>query len=201
MTKDTDAYGLEVLHYFERGRGSEIIERDDGSFDKSSGPSVYFDPFRRWPAHQRQAMRFVRGRLLDVGAGAGRISLHLQERGQEVVAIDNSPRALEVCRRRGVRDARLVAVEDVDASLGTFDTIVMMGNNFGLLGGRAKGKRLLRRFQALTSERGRIVAESRDPFVSPDEMRQLIDGTGWHVARQIDGEEGMYAAVIEKTSA
>jgi SAM-dependent methyltransferase len=107
-------------------------------------------------------MRYVRGRTLDVGCGAGRVCLHLQERGQEVVGIDVSPGAIEVCRRRGVRDARLLAVDDVDESLGAFDTIVMLGNNFGVVANARNARRLLRRFADLTGERGRIVAESRD---------------------------------------
>jgi SAM-dependent methyltransferase len=107
-------------------------------------------------------MRFARGRVLDIGAGGGRVGLHLQERGLEVVSIDVSPGAVEVCRRRGVKDARELGIDDVDDSLGAFDTIVMFGNNFGLFSSRAKAKRLLRRFHRLTSDRGRILAETRD---------------------------------------
>jgi SAM-dependent methyltransferase len=141
----------------------EIVERDDGFISASIfGPRVYLAPFRRWPAHHRQGMRYVRGRVLDVGAGGGRVALHLQERGHDVVAVDVSPGAMDVCRRRGIRDARVIPIEDVDESLGSFDTIVMYGNNFGLFASRAKAKRLLRRFARLTSERGRIVAETRD---------------------------------------
>src|SRR3954464_15530008 len=142
---------------------AENGERDDALINANvTGPAMYFAPFRRWPPHHRAAMRLVRGRVLDVGAGAGRVSLHLQERGHEVVAIDNSPGAVEVCRRRGVRDARLFDFADVDDSLGNFDTIVMLGNNFGLFGSPTRAKRLLRRLRALTSDTARILAESRD---------------------------------------
>jgi 2-polyprenyl-3-methyl-5-hydroxy-6-metoxy-1,4-benzoquinol methylase len=84
-----------------------------------TGPKLYLAPFRRWPSHHPRAMRYAKGRVLDVGAGAGRVSLHLQDRGQDVVAIDNSPRAIAVCRRRGVREARVLAFDAVDESLGT----------------------------------------------------------------------------------
>jgi SAM-dependent methyltransferase len=151
------------------GRESfEIVERDDGFIDAAAGASLYLAPFRRWPAVQRQAMRFARGRVLDVGCGGGRVCLHLQERGHDVVGIDISPGAVEVCRRRGVRDVRLCSIDDVDESLGVFDSIVMMGNNFGLLASAAKAKRLLRRFHRLTSGRGRIVAETRDVYRTDD---------------------------------
>lgn len=185
-------------------------------------------------------MRFTRGRVLDVGAGAGRVSLELQDRGHEVVAIDVSPGAVEVCRRRGVRDARVMAFEDVDESVGPIDTVVMFGNNFGLFGGAAKARRMLRRLHRLTTAKGRIVAETRHTFltdnpdhisyweynrrrgrmpgqlrirvrfrlattpwfdyliVSPEELRDLIAGSGWEVTRLIDGDAGIYVAVLDK---
>jgi SAM-dependent methyltransferase len=163
-----DGYGQMLLAALEGRDTIEIVERDDGFIDAAGGPSLYLAPFRRWHALDRQAMRFVRGRVLDVGCGGGRVSLHLQERGQEVVGIDISPGAVEVCRRRGVRDVRLCSIDDVDESLGVFDAIVMLGNNFGLFASAAKAKRLLRRFHRLTSDRGRIVAETRDVYRTDD---------------------------------
>lgn len=169
LTERSDAYGALMIASLEGQPVAEIVERDDGFIDV--GPlatAFYLAPFRRWPPHHRAGMRYARGRGLDVGSGAGRVALHLQERGQEVVAIDNSPGAIEVCRRRGVRDARLVSIDQVNASLGLFDTIIMFGNNFGLLADAAKAKRLLRRFHRLTSARGRVVAESRDVHRTAD---------------------------------
>lgn len=169
MRPEQDAYGGLLRAAYEGQPVPEIVERDDGYIAASIfGPDFYLAPFRRWPAHQRRGMRFVRGRVLDVGCGAGRVCLHVQERGHEVVGIDVSPGAVEVCRLRGVRDARILGIEDVDKSLGVFDAIVMYGNNFGLFASAAKAKRLLRRFHALTSERGRIIAETRDVRATDD---------------------------------
>lgn len=169
MIERGDAFGQMLLDHLEGRRSAEIIERDDGFIAVGTfGPTAYFAPFARWPAHQRRAMRFVRGRVLDVGAGAGRVALHLQGRGLDVVAIDTSPGAVEVCRRRGVRDARVLDFADVDETLGTIDTVVMMGNNFGLFRSAARARRLLRRLHGLTTSRARIVAESRDPYETED---------------------------------
>jgi SAM-dependent methyltransferase len=168
VIKTGDAFG-QLMLAAQEGDPAEIVERDDGFVNASGfGPAAYFAPFRRWPAHQRRAMRFVRGRVLDVGCGAGRVCLHLQEGGFDVVGIDVSPGAIEVSRRRGVRDARLLSLDDVEESLGVFDTIVMLGNNFGLFASATKANRLLRRFHRLTSARGRIVAETRDVYASDD---------------------------------
>ena len=132
------------------------------------GPAYYLAPYPKWPGRQRRALRFARGRILDVGAGGGRIPLHFQQKGNDVVAIDASPGTIEACRRRGVRDARVMRIEDVDASLGVFDTVVMYGNNLGLLASRTKAPRILRRLARITSERARIIAEGTDPYSTDD---------------------------------
>jgi SAM-dependent methyltransferase len=157
-----DAFGRLLLDHFEGRRGHEIVERDDGLIMTGGPPTTYFAPFRKWFGMERRAMRLARGRVLDVGCGAGRVALHLEERGQAVVAIDVSPAAVEVARRRGVRDARVLALADVDDRLGRFDTVILYGNNVGLLGSRRSGIRILRRLHRLTSDRGRILAESFD---------------------------------------
>jgi SAM-dependent methyltransferase len=159
-----DAFGHTVLDHLEGRRAHEVIERSDGYIDVSGGPKAYFEPFRRWAPVERKAMRYVRGRVLDVGVGAGRVALHLQERGHEVVGIDNSPLAVEVARRRGVKDVRLVPFAEIGPELGVFDTVVMMCNNFGLFGSAAGAKRMLGRLSGLTNADARIVAASRDPY-------------------------------------
>ncbi|HEX7310823.1 MAG TPA: class I SAM-dependent methyltransferase [Gaiellaceae bacterium] len=170
-----DAYGAMITAFHEGGEVVEIIERDDGYIAASRfGPKIYFTPLRNWFKNERAAIRFARGRVLDVGAGAGRVALHLEQRGQSVVAIDNSPGAVDVMRRRGVRDARLIAIEDIGPDLGTFDSVVMFGNNLGLLGGRAKGRRLLRRFHELTPDRGRIVASSLRVYDTDDPVHLAV---------------------------
>lgn len=163
-----DAFGHALMDHLEHGRGAEIIERSDGYIDLSAAASDYFRRSEEWSAHTRQAVAGVRGRALDVGCGAGRIALHLQEQGHEVVAIDISPLAIEVCRLRGVRDARLLPIHRVSPGLGRFDTVLMMGNNFGLFANGPRARRLLRRFHRTTARGGRIIAETLDPYRTED---------------------------------
>jgi SAM-dependent methyltransferase len=154
-----DAFGQMLLD----GADTEIIERDDGFLDTAK--FLYFAPVTQWPAVERRALRWVRGRVLDAGLGAGRVALELQRRGRSVVGIDISPGAVEVAGERGVRDVRLLAFEAVDDSIGQFDTIVMLGNNFGLFGSPSKARRLLRRLRPLAD---RIVAGSNNPYATED---------------------------------
>jgi SAM-dependent methyltransferase len=169
VKRGEDAFGEMLLRGLAGEEADEIVERDDGFIAIGSlGPKGYFAPRRAWPSVERRAMRYVRGRVLDVGCGGGRACLEAQAKGLDVVGIDISPGAVEACRRRGVRDVRLLGIDDVDESLGSFDTIVMFGNNFGLFATPAKAKRLLRRFAALTRPDGRIVATSRDTYATDD---------------------------------
>jgi SAM-dependent methyltransferase len=157
-----DVWGA-ILRDVVAGRpAAEIVERDDG-FIVSFDAGYLLAPYEEWDDPvERESMAFVQGRVLDIGCGGGRVALYLQERGHEVVAVDSSPGAVDICRSRGVRDARLLGVEDVDASLGHFDSIVMLGQNFGLLRSPTRAERTLRGWRKLA---GRIIAETFDPYV------------------------------------
>jgi SAM-dependent methyltransferase len=168
-----DAYGRLILDYIEGRDVYEVVERDDGFINASGyGPAAYFAPFRQWPKVERAATRLARARVLDVGCGAGRVALELQSRGHEVVGIDVSPLALEVARRLGAKDVRELPVTRVGPSLGRFDTIVLFGNNFGLMGSRRRAPWLLRRFRSVSKEGARILAESVNPYTTenPDHL-------------------------------
>jgi SAM-dependent methyltransferase len=171
MRKDKDAFGAELLAAFENsGRTTlEIVERDDGFISASPLPVRYFSEYPAWSACEKQVVRMIRGRVLDVGSGAGRFALHLQKLGHDVTAIDNSPGAIKVCKLRGVRQALLRPILEIRRfKQGSFDTIIMMGNNFGLFGGRNKAKHLLKDFHRITSPMGQIIAETADPYHTKD---------------------------------
>lgn len=240
---DPDGYGHEIWDCYSGKDVVEIVERDDGLIDPSSDlPRGYFAGYGDWPEYEKEAMKLVVGRVLDIGCGAGRHCLYLQDRGHEVVGLDISPLAIRVCRERGVRDARCMSITQVGSSLGRFDTILLMCNNFGLLGGMARAKWLLRRFKAITTPQARIIGASADPYkttnpshleyhklnrrrgrmpgqvririryqryasgwfdyllVSPEEMKSIVEGTGWQVDRFITTTGPQYIGVLNRTA-
>jgi SAM-dependent methyltransferase len=173
LREQEDAYGRLVLDHLEHGGQVEIVERDNGFVAASRlGPEAYFAPLRQWAKHERTAIRLARGRVLDIGCGAGRVALHLQNRGHEVVGIDVSPLAVDVARRRGTTDVRVLSVTRVGPRLGRFDTFVMYGSNFGLVAGRRRAPWLLRRFRSIANEGARILAGSTNPYTTdnPDHL-------------------------------
>lgn len=103
-----------------------------------------------------------RGRVLDVGAGAGRHALALQERGHEVVAIDLSPICVALCKERGVLDARTLDVMTLDSEkpLGRFDTILFGMQTIGVAGGIAPLGKLLTRLRNCLTPAGELIVDS-----------------------------------------
>jgi len=155
--QDQDAFGHEMYDYLKNITGWEVVERDDGYIDVSGGPKAYFSEYKHWPLYER-------GRVLDIGSGAGRHLLYLQGKGLEVMGIDNSPLAIEVCRLRGIKNAEVVSINQISSKLGIFDTVLMMGNNFGLFGSFEGARRLLKKISRITSENGRIIAVTNDVY-------------------------------------
>jgi SAM-dependent methyltransferase len=169
LRAEQDAFGRLLVDLVAGRRAVEVIERDDGSVFTGDA-RYYLAPFRRWWPQERRAIRFACGRVLDLGCGAGRVSLHLQDRGLAVVGVDVSPLAVEVARMRGVTDARVGTASTVLEKEGLFDTILLLGNNLGLLGGERQGRRLLRRLSRLATNKGRILAGSYDPYDGASEF-------------------------------
>ena len=111
----------------------------------------------------------VRGRVLDVGAGAGRAALHLQDLDHDVTALDVSPRAVEVCRRRGISRTFLGSVGDLEAETpGGFDTFLFFGQNLGLLGSPEAVPDWMGRLRRLGRPGARLVGTLLDPYITDD---------------------------------
>lgn len=169
MLEDSqDAFGHEIYDYFksdnELQEFVEIVERDDGYIGISPGVRAYFSEYQNWSSYEKKALEYVRGRVLDVGCGAGRHALYLQKRGFEVLGIDNSNLAIEVCKQRGLRNTEVMSISQINSRMGIFDTVLMMGNNFGLFGSSEGARKLLRKFNKITSENGRIIAVTNDVY-------------------------------------
>lgn len=167
MDRRADAFGRALVDWAGGGTELEMYERDDGFIEAGAGPELYLAEARRWPAPERRGLRHVRGRVLDIGCGAGRVALHLQRQGMDVVGVDASPLALKAAARRGVEQTWCASVAELTAGIGGFDTAVLYGNNFGIFGTPARVRAGLGRWARRMPEGARIVAESTRPAVAP----------------------------------
>jgi SAM-dependent methyltransferase len=170
MTTTQDAYGRQLLaQYHSRRPTVEIIERDDRFIDTGSEASMYFRDYKQWSPLERRAIKLAKGRILDIGCGAGRHSLYLQQKGLDVTGIDISPGAVKVCKLRGLKKAIVRPITDVDKFRhDSFDTVLMFGNNFGLFGNAKGAKLILKKLYRITSPCARILVGTRNPYKTDD---------------------------------
>ncbi|MER6971169.1 class I SAM-dependent methyltransferase [Nocardioides sp. NPDC000445] len=154
-------FGAMLTAAFEDRSVLEIVERDDGFLNRLSA-ARYFDPVSEWSAVDRWALDQCRGRVLDIGAGGGRAALELQRRGHDVVALDSSLGAINVCRKRGVQQTVHGNLERY-ANLAEFDTYLLFGNNLGLLESPTHGQAVLDAIASAARPDAIIVGTSTRP--------------------------------------
>ncbi|GIF24777.1 SAM-dependent methyltransferase [Actinoplanes tereljensis] len=146
----------------------EVIERDDGLINGAPADHYLGGP-EDWQPHDHRAVKLCRGQVLDIGTGAGRVAIELQRRGIAVTGLDTSPGAIEIARRRGLRDTVVTGVDAYAAGAATrYDTFLLLGNNLGLFEGPERAPVLLDALARLANPGARIVAQGTDPYGTTD---------------------------------
>jgi SAM-dependent methyltransferase len=112
------------------------------------------------PRLEQKALSLARGKVLDIGCGAGGHSLYLQEKGLHVTALDKSPGAIAVCRERGL--THTVCSDFITFSEGTYDTLLLLMNGLGIVGKLAHLDAYLRKMKSLLRPQGQILLDSSD---------------------------------------
>jgi SAM-dependent methyltransferase len=144
------------------GHAFEVIERDDGYLGVGDAVRYFAGP-DNWSPAERQAISRASGRILDIGCGAGRHAVVLRDVGHDVTGLELSPGAAGVARERGIRvvEGSIVAPPP---GLGRFDTLLLLGNNLGLLGNATTAGRVLGNLADLATPGARVVGIGMDPY-------------------------------------
>ncbi len=166
---DDDVFGQEIWGHYNKKPVFQVVDREDGYINVDNELESYFYSYKNWEKHEKEAIKYAKGRCLDIGCGAGRACLYLQSKGQYALGIDTSPLAIKTCKLRGVKNVKVMGIEDIERlknNYQLFDSILLFGYNFGLFESKAKARKLLDKMYKITSKDGRIIAESRDPYLT-----------------------------------
>lgn len=153
--------GLALREYYESGERTLIkVHTRDG--DVTPYPAeLFFREYDDFSIMDELGCSLARGRVLDAGAGAGCISLFLQdEMGLEVTSIDISPDCVDLMQRQGLKDARTGDVFDLSGE--RFDTILLLMNGIGFVGDLDGLDRFLEHAKSILAPNGQLLFDSSD---------------------------------------
>ena len=161
LSPNNDPMGAAIRDYQSKGKASRLRVLSS-MFDEDEMPVGHlFRTFNQMPRLEQKALSMAKGRVLDIGAGAGCHALALQERGLEVKAIDISPLSCEVMKERGVKNAECVNLFNPQLQ-GKYDTLLLLMNGTGIAGKLNRLSMLLNRLKELLAEGGQILIDSSD---------------------------------------
>ncbi|QDO92538.1 class I SAM-dependent methyltransferase [Formosa sediminum] len=154
-----DLLGQALLDY-QNGNHTEDIITSTNISDEDTLPIPYlFREYNDMPKLEQEALKLAKGKVLDVGCGAGGHSLYLQNKGYNVKAIDISEGAISVCKNRGLKQAKVSSILDETEH---FDTILLLMNGTGIFQKLKYVTQYLSHLKTLLNPNGQILIDSSD---------------------------------------
>ena len=177
-----DLMGRAIWDYYYQ-ENPEDLQTETSISELDDLPVSYlFRDYQEMNALEKKALDLSFGKVLDVGSGAGSHSLYLQnERKLEVTALDISPKSIEICKARGVKNA--VCEDFLKFSNDKFDTILLLMNGTGIFQSLEKIDEYLQKLKSLISENGQILLDSTDILYMYDQDEDggvLVPATGYY---------------------
>jgi SAM-dependent methyltransferase len=180
--KMKDLMGRAIWDYFYQ-ENPEDLQTETSISELDDLPVSYlFRNYKEMNALEQKALDLSFGKVLDVGAGAGSHSLYLQnDKKLEVIALDISPKSIEICKARGVKNA--VCEDFLKFSDSKFDTILLLMNGTGIFQSLKNVDQYLQKLKNLISENGQILLDSTDilyMYDQDDDGGVLVPATGYY---------------------
>ena len=177
-----DLMGRAIWDYYYQ-ENPEDLQTETSISELDDLPVSYlFRDYQEMNALEKKALDLSFDKVLDVGSGAGSHSLYLQnERKLEVTALDISPKSIEVCKARGVKNA--ICEDLLQFSEKDFDTILLLMNGTGIFQSLEHIDQYLQKLKSLVAENGQILLDSTDILYMYDQDEDggvLVPATGYY---------------------
>ena len=176
-----DLFGKAILDFQTNNSPEDLVTETNISEADDMSVDYLFRSFNEMPKLEKKALQLCKGKVLDVGCGAGSHALHLQEKGFDVNAIDISANAIKACQLRGLEKARVQNVLDIENE--KFDTIILLMNGTGIFGTLAETSKYLQKLKSLLNSNGQILIDSSDIIYMFDKDKEgsyLVPADGYY---------------------
>ena len=155
-----DVMGSAMENYFEKNDNTPIRVFINKSEEPEMYPSVFFRPYKNMLKYEKIALKISKGKVLDLGCGAGCHSLYLQNKGFDVTAVEVSKKSANVALSQGVN--KVINEDWRNLTLKNFDTVLVLMNGMGLAESPAELKLMFLRLKSFLSKTGSILIDSTD---------------------------------------
>ena len=156
-----DLMGQAIWDFYQNGKAEHLLTETSISEIDELPVEYFFRDFEEMNSVEQKALELSSGKVLDIGAGAGSHSLYLQNnKNLEVLALDNSPKSVEVCQLRGVK--KVFCSDILDFPVETFDTILLLMNGTGIFETLDKIDIYLEKLYTLMEKNGQILIDGTD---------------------------------------
>ena len=170
-----DLFGKAILDYQTNNHPEDLITETSISEEDEMSVAYLFRSYDEMPKIEQKALQLAKGKTLDVGCGAGSHSLTLQnDRNLDVTSIDISENAIQACKLRGLKNARVQDLMTLENE--KFDTILLLMNGTGIFGKLKETPNFLQKLKTLLNPNGQILIDSSDIIYMFDEDE---DGGKW----------------------
>jgi SAM-dependent methyltransferase len=171
-----DLFGKAILDFQTNNSPEDLVTETNISEADEMSVDYLFRSFNEMPKIEKKALQLCKGKVLDVGCGAGSHSLYLQEKGFEVTAIDISENAIKACQLRGLKNARVQNILEVSTDTSEselakqkFDTILLLMNGTGIFRTLLETPTYMQKLKSLLNPNGQILIDSSDIIYMFDE--------------------------------
>ncbi|MFD0963393.1 class I SAM-dependent methyltransferase [Pseudofulvibacter geojedonensis] len=155
-----DILGTALLDYYNNNYSEDIITESTISEADEMPLPYLFRSYKEMPVIEQKALQLAKGKVLDVGCGAGSHSLYLQNvKNLDVTAIDISIGATEVTKARGIKNC---FNQNLFEQKDQYDTLLLLMNGIGICGKLERINLFLQHLKSLLKPNGQILLDSSD---------------------------------------
>lgn len=148
-----------LMDYVECNTKHQLILHNSYGEPEEMSVEVFFREAEDLSNLEQLALQNCRGQILDLGAGAGALSLILQDMKQSVTALEHDAGCSQLMQALGVQSVELADFWEYE---GEYDTLLAMMNGLGLAGTLGGVRKFLKKCMTLLKPGGQLLFDSSD---------------------------------------